>query len=413
MREAVNLSKENRKPESEWGNSHIHIRPNFSSLLGAFHAVLKGVAEEASYLEISNFFDPFAYNDGFGRVCLIGGIVPIASTELMAIVDSELVDILKSELGVEGVEGIKINDKTPGRIYIIISGYNPNKIIPDASFSRMFGIRKAQHERTVKIAEKLSGYTSKNLVYGLDRRGWLEDNPSLFQERYVADIAHSTIQRKIDKDKGNMEGELKKLGITLAAGQSYESKADVQEAIRNNLFKKPGQPAYIKQTKDEFYNLSEVFKLAKELDGIVKIPLVCNGKDFSDIDESPEKVMKFCEVVGKHYNSGIHAIQLIPIRNDNETVKRFVTAFYNAGYLIDLGTEHNDGRERPIMPLHKDGTRIGKEIWEMVNKTPYVELVQSNPTLGVPFLSSGQRTIFSREQCADIGKIYAERIKAP
>ena len=45
-------------PGFEWGNAHLHVR-NFGSLISSWQTALKGLAEGAAYLEISDFFDPY------------------------------------------------------------------------------------------------------------------------------------------------------------------------------------------------------------------------------------------------------------------------------------------------------------------------------------------------------------------
>jgi hypothetical protein len=65
------------------------------------------------------------------------------------------------------------------------------------------------------------------------------------------------------------------------------------------------------------------------------------------------------EVLDKH---GISSIELIPLRNDIEILKEYAGYFYENGFVVSFGTEHNTSAMIPITVSAKGGVELDREL---------------------------------------------------
>ena len=79
------------------------------------------------------------------------------------------------------------------------------------------------------------------------------------------------------------------------------------------------------------------------------------------------------------------------------------------GYvLVDVGTEHNDSRDRQIEPLCRDGSQIDEDLWKLLNRGVYVDLAQMWHEIKFTE-SDGKRTKYSIDECSKAGRELAKR----
>ena len=79
------------------------------------------------------------------------------------------------------------------------------------------------------------------------------------------------------------------------------------------------------------------------MDGIPTYPTLADGVDpVCPFEASPEGLA--AELLAR----GIHAAELIPVRNTSACVDAYVTAFADAGIIVMAGTEHNTADRIPL-----------------------------------------------------------------
>ena len=414
LREARLLSLEGDHLFQESTNFHIHVNPDFTSLQAPERAVLMALRDGVEAVQVANFADPLAFNRGFGRYALAAGVTPSASTEMLALPDGELMEALQGKFGTPGSK-LKINDKTPERIYVIVAGFNPsdisNLVLPDKYSTLLAEKRRAIHQRTLEILGNLDQYMKATVDYGISEE-WKEKitgSVDFFQERWIAQAAYeSIVQRSSD-----IGADIKKLGLAYD-GDFAQDVAGAQGAIRDSLFKKDGHPAYASQSDKEFFSLDEVFGLAREIDGFVKLPMVYAGPDnnpYSDVDQTPERFSSFIDFMGDR-GYPIYSFQAITVRNTDDELRPFMMHFGGSDFIFDFGTEHNDRKERPLTPLWKDGSEISSDLWQIANQAAYVQIAHAYGGDSCKFVDAiGERTTASPDYLESVGRGIAQDLQ--
>ena len=126
-----------------------------------------------------------------------------------------------------------------------------------------------------------------------------------------------------------------------------EDPVAVQGEIRSRLMK-AGRPAFVAESPVSF---EDAYRLVLEMDGIPCYPTLADGVDPVCPWETPA-----VELAARVLARGIHAAELIPIRNRPAVVDEYVAAFRSAGIIVTAGTEHNTPDRIPLEPRCVDGS---------------------------------------------------------
>jgi hypothetical protein len=129
---------------------------------------------------------------------------------------------------------------------------------------------------------------------------------------------------------------------------SVEDPVAVQGEIRSRLMK-AGRPAFVPESPVSF---ADGYRMVLEMDGIPCYPTLADGADPVCPWEAPPD-----ELAARVLARGIHAAELIPIRNQPAVVDAYVGAFRSAGIIVTAGTEHNTTARIPLEPRCVDGSR--------------------------------------------------------
>jgi hypothetical protein len=117
----------------------------------------------------------------------------------------------------------------------------------------------------------------------------------------------------------------------------------LENEIRSNLLKSGGA-AFVEEDENSFPELRKIIKIIVKAGGIPCYPVL--------LDDPSGKCTEFETDPEKLYTSltrfGIECIELIPGRNNFTILKNFVEFFYNQGFIITFGTEHNTPEMMPL-----------------------------------------------------------------
>jgi hypothetical protein len=126
----------------------------------------------------------------------------------------------------------------------------------------------------------------------------------------------------------------------------------VQGEIRSKLMK-AGGPAFVDEAPLTF---EDGVRLVLAWDGIPAYPTLADGASpVCPFEDGPE------DLAARLGALGIHAAELIPVRNAPDVVDAYVRAFRGAGIVVTAGTEHNTLDRIPLEPLARGGAALSED----------------------------------------------------
>jgi hypothetical protein len=321
-------------------NTHVHLPPNFSAFGTVEDAVESGAREGLRVMGGSNFHDLGVYAR-LRSAAERAGIVPLFGIEIICVVDSLQRD------------GIRVNDPAnPGRMYLCgkgISGFDA----PNEEARKLLGaIRSGDAHRMAGMVARLeSRFAASGLEPGLtdtsiaqdvaDRAGvpraWV-----VLQERHLAMAYQQALFAGASADE---RPALLARAFGGPAAADVDDAGAIQAEIRSRLMK-AGGPAFEPETQISF---EDAYRLVLELGGIPCYPTLADGVSPVCPWEEPPAVL-----AERLLERGIHAAELIPLRNQPGVVDAYVAAFRAAGILVMAGTEHNTPKRIPLEPRCTD-----------------------------------------------------------
>jgi hypothetical protein len=174
----------------------------------------------------------------------------------------------------------------------------------------------------------------------------------VLQERHLAMAFQSALFASCAPDE--RAGALER--VYGAPPKSVDDPSVVQSEIRARLMK-AGGPAFVDESPLSF---AEALRLILERGGIPCYPTLADGSSpICPFEEGP------AELAARVAELGIHAAELIPIRNAPEAVLAYARAFRSAGIIVTAGTEHNTPDRIPLTPLAMGGSPIPAEAQEI------------------------------------------------
>ena len=321
-------------------NTHVHFPPNFSAFRTVEDAIGTAAAEGARAVGISNFFDQQVYAE-FRDQADAAGIVALYGLEFITL-DDDL-----------AAAGIRVNDPAnPGRMYLCGKGIAPFKEKSATAQRIATEIRGGNDERATAMVGKLADWF---LTCGLDTGltaeviahevayaaevpvGWVS-----LQERHIA----MAFQRALFTLPPDERASVLERAYGSASTVDIEDAGALQGEIRSRLIK-VGTPGYVPEVPLGF---ADAYRYVLEMDGIPTYPTLADGvSPVCPFEDPAEKLAS--QLVAR----GIHAAELIPIRNTVACVDAYVRAFTGAGMVVMGGTEHNTPDRIPIEVACVDG----------------------------------------------------------
>jgi hypothetical protein len=328
-------------------NTHVHVPPNFSAFDDAEDVVATAVREGVAAVGVSNFHDHRVYRR-FADAATAAGILPLFGLEYITVVEP-----LRAA-------GTRVNDPAnPGRMYLCGKGVNPFMAPTETALRIDARARAANRARAARMTELLrERFRAAGVPADLDDHAIAADVASragvpedwvVLQERHLA----MAFQRALFA--AAPEGERgERLAAVFGAAPSAQpgDAVGVQGEIRSRLMK-VGGPAFVEESALSF---EDGVRLVLEWDGIPSYPTLGDGASpVCPFEDTPD------DLAQRLGGLGIHAAELIPLRNAPDVVDAYVRAFTSAGIVVTAGTEHNTLDRVPLEPTAKGGTPLSDE----------------------------------------------------
>ena len=323
-------------------NAHIHTPYSFSSFTGMEQAFEMAVNECVKVLGINDFYVTDGY-DEFAELARKNNIFPLFNIEAIAL-SKELQD-----------KGIRVNDPgNPGRTYICGKGLNYPSTLQGKCREMLESVKAESQRQIVEMIEKLNAWLKEagvDFTFTYDELR-LRFARQLVRERHIAQALRVTVFERY-ADDAQRKDVLQKIYGGTPVGVDIHHTAALENEIRNNLLK-AGKKAFVPEDEKAFLSIEQVCEIIRNAGGIPCYPVL--------LDDAAGKITEFEANREQLYqnlmNFNIRCIELIPQRNRLEIMEPFVRYFYEKGFVVTLGTEHNAPGLIPLTPCCSGNTPL-------------------------------------------------------
>lgn len=323
-------------------NNHIHSPFSFSAFQSIEQAVQMAAKEEVRVLGINDFYVADGYAEFLERC---------QESKLFPLLNIELIGISKEDQE----KGIRVNDPgNPGRTYISGKGLAHPSVLPLDQQKKLDRVVEESNKQVGQMVDLVNSWLEKQEVgLSLSVEEIMEQHAEkLLRERHVA----KAIRVKLDEQAGS-DKEFHELLERLYGGKSSEKQredvAGLEEELRARLLKS-GAPAFVPEDEKAFMSVEEIQRIIEAAGGIPTYPMLLDGAggQFTEFECKKELLL---EVLKKR---GFRSVEMIPLRNRIEVLKEYAEYFYEQGFMVSFGTEHNTTAMRPLTVDCLQGTAL-------------------------------------------------------
>ena len=338
-------------------NNHIHTPYSFSAFQSVTQAVRSAVAENVRILGINDFYVTDGYKE-FTDECIDHGMFPLLNIELIGISKEDQ------------EAGIRVNDPgNPGRTYISGKGLSFPVVLPDHQAKKLQSIVTESNNQVSKMIELLNEWLRQQKVdISLSVEEIMEEHAvNLLRERHVAKMMRLKLEERASNDL-----EFYELLDKVYGGKSFDKKrsdiAGTEEELRARLLKS-GAPAFVPEDDKAFLPLDEIVEIIRDSGGIPTYPVLLDGAgdQITEFENGKEQLLEVLE------ERGFQSIEFIPLRNQFAKLKEYAEYFYDNGFVVSFGTEHNTSAMRPLTVSCKEDVPLDDRLMEIsFNGAAYV-----------------------------------------
>jgi hypothetical protein len=330
-------------------NNHIHSPYSFSAFKGIEEAVRMASDEDIKILGINDFY----VSDGYGEFieeCLRYRVFPLLNIELIGISREDQ------------QAGIRVNDpNNPGRTYISGKGLAYPSILPLSQQEKLDRVVKESNTQVVSMIELLNRWLEfhrtglsisvEKIMEGQARQ--------LLRERHVAKALRLLLEEKAPDEES-----FYKLLERVYGGKPSDKKrndpAGMEEELRARLLKS-GAPAYVAEDEKAFMRLDEIVEIIEAAGGIPTYPMLLDGAGggITEFEKDRETLLEVLQ------SRGFHSVELIPLRNSMDILKGYAEFFYEHGFVVSFGTEHNTTAMLPLTVSARGKEVLDKSLMEI------------------------------------------------
>ncbi len=306
-------------------NNHIHTPYSFSAFDSIQQAISLAKDEGIQILGINDFFVRDGYEE-FAKECYSNEIFPLFNIEFIA---------LSKE---DQKNNVRVNDpNNPGRTYLSGKGLSFPAKISEENRKKLEALVKESQVQVENMIAKLNDHMKSkgyDLSFSMDEM-YGKYAKKLVRERHIATALRKKATEQFDSEKEQIEF-FTKIFDGQAPKSDINNAVEFENEIRSKLLK-AGGVAFVEEDEKAFLEVSEIRNLIIDMGGLPTYPLLLDDKngDFTDFESDREKL---CNTLKER---GIFSIELIPHRNSFENLKKYVEYFYQQGFVVSFGTEHN------------------------------------------------------------------------
>jgi hypothetical protein len=337
-------------------NAHLHTPYSFSAFDSIPQALDMAVAENVKVVGINDFYATEGYAE-WAEECAKRNLYPLFNIEFISL-NKEDQD-----------NGIRVNDpNNPGRTYLSGKGLAYPLILKDPYLLQLNNVKAESNHHVERMCAKMNEIlVSIGAPFSIS----FEDvkvklTKGSIRERHLAKALRMKVAESFASEAEQWAFYGKVFGGK-ALKSAVSDVAGVENEIRGNLLK-AGGAAFVPESPEAFLDLDDVCKIIIAAGGIPTYPFLADfgNKQFTDFEGDKEKAL---ETLKKR---GFASIELIPTRNTVEVLEEYTNFFWNNGFVVTFGTEHNTPAMEPVEVHVQTNLKLSQAMLEINYKSACV-----------------------------------------
>jgi len=320
-------------PLGGWGvNCHMHTPYSFSAFDSIPLALDMAVAGNVKVVGINDFYATEGYAE-WAEECAKRSLYPLFNIEFIS---------LNKE---DQANGIRVNDpNNPGRTYLSGKGLAYPLILKDPYLLQLNNVKAESNTHVEKMCGKLNEIlVSIEAPFSISFSEVKEElTRGSIRERHLAKALRLKVAESFSSEAEQLVFFEKVFGGK-ALKSAIPDIAGVENEIRGNLLK-AGGAAFVPESPEAFLDMEDVCKIIIAAGGIPTYPFLADfgNKQFTDFEGDKEKALEILK------RRGFSSIELIPTRNTVDVLEEYTNSFWENGFVVTFGTEHNTPAMEPI-----------------------------------------------------------------
>jgi hypothetical protein len=330
-------------------NNHVHTPYSFSAFDSVTQAVRLAVAEDIRILGINDFYVTDGYRE-FMDECIDHGMFPLFNIELVGISKEDQ------------AAGIRVNDpNNPGRTYISGKGLQYPVALNEIQAGKLSRIVQESNVQVEKMVALVNDWFQKQEVeIKLEVDEIMEKLAvNLLRERHVAKMVRLKLEESCKSDQ-EYDEVLTRIYGGKSSAKKREDIAGREDELRSRLLK-AGAPAFVPEDEKAFLPLEEIVQIIRDAGGIPTYPLLLDGTggEPTEFEREKERLLEVLKTWG------FSSIEFIPLRNELSLLQDYSAYFYEHGFIVSYGTEHNTSAMGPLAVSCKNQVALDNSLLEI------------------------------------------------
>lgn len=313
-------------------NAHLHTPFSFSAFRSIADALDRAVAEGVKVVGINDFYSTDGYEE-WAAQCAVRHLFPLFNIEFISL-NQSFQDA-----------GIRANDpNNPGRVYLSGKGLRFPLRLEQPWLGQLEGVKAASNQHVAQMCARLNEVLAQTkagfaLSYADIERELANGS---VRERHLAKALRLEVVRRF---AGAVEQ--KAFYDRLLAPHTLQSPLNDAAAVENELrgrLLKSGGSAFVPEGPDAFLAMETVRQIILKAGGMPTYPFLADDAKglFTDFEGDKEQAARDLE------ERGFASVEFITTRNSMEVLEEYAAYFYERGFVVTFGSEHNTPAMEPI-----------------------------------------------------------------
>jgi hypothetical protein len=333
-------------------NAHLHTPFSFSAFDHIDQALDMAVAQGVKVVGINDFYTTDGFAD-WAEGCARRHLFPLFNIEFISLNRDDQAN------------NIRVNDpNNPGRTYLSGKGLR-FPLVLDAPYStQLKEVVRESNFHVARMCEQLNHILDGagagfQLSYNDIRDTLTRGN---VRERHLA----KALRQKIEHKFRIIHTQIHFYEVLFGGKPLKADIADfaaVENEIRGNLLKAGGK-AFVSEDPKAFLDMEMVRQIILNAGGIPTYPFLADDAkgEFTDFEGHKEKVAQILE------ERGIWSIEFITTRNSLAVLEDYAGYFYQKGFVVTFGSEHNTPAMEPLELFARKNTPLSAGLMEINQK---------------------------------------------
>jgi len=313
-------------------NAHVHTPYSFSAFDSIPQALDMAVDEGVKVIGVNDFYTV----DGHER-----WINECEKRRLFPLLNSEFISLNRDDQA----KNIRVNDpNNPGRMYLSGKGLAFPSQLRDSYLQQLIDVKAELSDHVIRMCEKLNDIllacdAGFSISYSAVKEEMTRGN---VRERHLAKALRLKVDEFFTEKQAKIEF-FKKLFGGKDLKSDISDFAAVENEIRANLLK-AGGAAFVAESPKAFLDMEMVRQIILHARGIPTYPFLADDSKgrFTDFETDKKNVALVLK------KRGIHSVEFITTRNSLAVLEEYAGYFYNEGFVVTFGSEHNTPAMEPV-----------------------------------------------------------------